>query len=174
MLISINSLSSRSITSILGKEEVMRAAEDTFISSTFWTERSGPTAALKTLEIMERNNTWSLITKKGNKIRQGWEELAQKHGLEINHWGLPALAGFNFSSKDSNKYKTFITQEMLKHNILATNSIYSSIFHTEDNMSEYFKVLDSIFEVIKECEDGKDIFSLLEGPVCHSGFSRLN
>ena len=44
------------ITSVLGIREVMQAAQSTFISSTFWTERLGPAAALKTLEIMEREN----------------------------------------------------------------------------------------------------------------------
>ena len=33
----------------------MEAAQSTFISSTFWTERIGPAAALKTLEVMERD-----------------------------------------------------------------------------------------------------------------------
>ena len=35
------------ITATIGKREVMEAAQTTFISSTFWTERIGPTAALK-------------------------------------------------------------------------------------------------------------------------------
>ena len=36
------------ITAILGNQDVMSAAQSTFISSTFWTERIGPSAALKT------------------------------------------------------------------------------------------------------------------------------
>ena len=28
--------------------------------------------------------------------------------------------------------------------------------------------------LIKECEEGRDVMSLLKGPVCHSGFKRLN
>ena len=35
------------ITAVVGKRSVMEAAQNTFISSTFWTERIGPTAALK-------------------------------------------------------------------------------------------------------------------------------
>ena len=49
------------ITAILGKN-VMEYAQSTFISSTFWTERIGSVAALKTLEIMERDETWTKIT----------------------------------------------------------------------------------------------------------------
>ena len=42
------------ITAIIGREQIMQSAQRTFISSTFWTERIGPTAAIKTLAIMER------------------------------------------------------------------------------------------------------------------------
>ena len=40
------------------KKDVMNVAQETFISSTFWTERIGPTAALKTLDIMEQTKSW--------------------------------------------------------------------------------------------------------------------
>ena len=50
------------ITATIGRREVMEAAQSTFISSTFWTERIGPTAALKTLEVMEREKSWEKIT----------------------------------------------------------------------------------------------------------------
>ena len=40
----------------MGSKKIMQAAQSTFISSTFWTERTGYAAALKTLEIMEKEN----------------------------------------------------------------------------------------------------------------------
>ena len=46
------------ITAVVGKEEIMSACEDTFISSTFWTERIGPSAALKTLDVMQKEKSW--------------------------------------------------------------------------------------------------------------------
>ena len=39
---------------LLVKKEIMENAQKTFISSTFWTERSGPSAAIKTLELMQK------------------------------------------------------------------------------------------------------------------------
>ena len=44
------------INAIIGKDKYMQFGDQTFISSTFWTERIGPTAALKTLEEMEKLN----------------------------------------------------------------------------------------------------------------------
>ena len=58
------------ITAIIGRREIMEAAQTTFISSTFWTERIGPTAALATLEVMSRTESWSQITKTGEAITQ--------------------------------------------------------------------------------------------------------
>jgi glutamate-1-semialdehyde 2,1-aminomutase len=162
------------ITATIGRREVMEAAQSTFISSTFWTERIGPTAALKTLEVMERVKSWQTITKTGLNIRERWQQLADKHGLGISHWGLPALTGYTFQSDNALAYKTLITQEMLAQGYLASNCVYVSTEHTTEVVDGYFAALDPLFATIKECEEGRDVMSLLKGPVCHGGFKRLN
>jgi len=162
------------ITATIGRREIMEAAQTTFISSTFWTERIGSTAALKTLEVMERLKSWEYITRIGTSIGNRWQVLADKYELPIDISGLPSMIGFNLSVPDKLKYKTLITQEMLKKGFLASNAIYVSTEHTQSIVDQYFDELESIFELIKECEEGLNIDSLLEGPVCHSGFKRLN
>ena len=162
------------VTATIGRRDVMDAAQSTFISSTFWTERIGSVAALKTLEIMERENSWEYITSMGAKVQNGWQKLADLHGLSIEHWGLPSLAGFTFVSDNALSYKTLITQEMLEKGFLAGTSVYSSLAHTDVHHERYFEALDPIFGIIKECEDGRDVGELLKGPICHSGFKRLN
>lgn len=162
------------ITATIGRREIMEAAQSTFISSTFWTERIGPAAALKTLEVMERTKSWDTITQTGLNVRQRWQQLADKHGLQIDHWGLPALTGYTFISDNALAYKTLITQEMLAKGYLAGNSVYVCTEHTPTVLDGYFAELDPIFATIKECEEGRNVMSLLKGPVCHGGFKRLN
>lgn len=162
------------ITATIGRRDIMEAAQSTFISSTFWTERVGPTAALKTLEVMEDLHSWNLITEMGQRIRQGWQELADMHKLEIEHWGIPALTGFSFKSPNALAYKTLITQEMLERGYLAGNSVYVCTEHTAEIVDRFLEALVPVFGLIQECEEGRDINSLLKGPVCHSGFERLN
>jgi glutamate-1-semialdehyde 2,1-aminomutase len=162
------------ITAIIGRREVMESAQSTFISSTFWTERIGPTAALKTLEVMERVKSWEVITQTGLDIRNGWQKLADKFEIKVTHWGLPSLTGFTFQSKHFLEYKTLITQEMLAKGYLASNSCYVCIEHTPSIVGGYFEALEPVFSLIKECEEGRDVMSLLKGPVCHAGFKRLN
>ena len=162
------------ISACIGRKKFMEAAQKTFISSTFWTERIGPTAALKTLEVMEREKSWEKITQTGKEISGRWQQLADKYELGITKWGLPALTGFSFNSENALAYKTLITQEMLAKGYLASNSVYVCTEHTEDIINDYFENITPIFSLIKECEDGRDVMSLLKGPVCHAGFKRLN
>ncbi len=162
------------MTATIGRREVMESAQSTFISSTFWTERIGPTAALKTLEVMEREKSWERITETGTGIMARWQALGQKHGLKVNVAGLPSIASFGFDGPNALAYKTLITQEMLGKGYLASNLIFSSLAHTPDVVDGYFNALDPIFGLIKECEQGRDVVSLLKGPICHAGFKRLN
>ncbi len=162
------------ITAVVGKRGVMEAAQKTFISSTFWTERIGPTAALKTLEIMKKIKSWEIITKTGNIVRDNWSKIAKTHNLEIQINGIPSISTYSFLNNNL-KYKTFVTQEMLKNGFLATNAFYASISHNQTYINSYFESLDHIFNKISKCEKGEiNIDDLLEGPVCHGGFYRLN
>ena len=163
------------ITAILGREKIMDAAQNSFISSTFWTERIGYVAALKTLEIMERDRTWEIITNIGNKIKLIWSELAKKHNLKIEIFGIPALIKFTFLYPDSIKYKTLFTQEMLKEGFLASNLIYVSICHTDDVLSKYSDAVERTFSTISQCEKGVySIDKILTTDSCISDFKRLN
>lgn len=162
------------ITAIVGRRAVMEATQRTFISSTFWTERIGPVAALATLKAMERMKSWDMITQSGLAIRKGLQDLADQYCLEIDHWGLPALTGYTFRSEKALAYKTLVTQEMLRKGYLASNCVYVCIDHTAELIEEFLANLSPIFAVIKECEQGRDVMDFLDGPICHSGFKRLN
>ena len=163
------------ITATIGKREIMEATQQTFISSTFWTERIGPTAALATIDEMKKIESWDIISKTGWLIGERWEELGNQLKLPIKVTGLPALVSFTIGSDNWLKYKTYITQEMLKKGILAANSVYVSIAHKQEYINDYFNLLEPIFETIALCEaDKMNIDLLLEGSVCHDGFKRLN
>lgn len=162
------------ITGTIGRREIMEAAQSTFISSTFWTERIGPTAALKTLEVMEREKSWEKITATGEDVTRRWKALAERHGLRIATNGLASLTGFSFDSPNALAYKTLVTQEMLAKGYLAGTSLYVCTAHTPEVVDAYFEALDPVFGLVAECEAGRDVMGLLKGPVCHAGFKRLN
>ncbi|WP_166426930.1 aminotransferase class III-fold pyridoxal phosphate-dependent enzyme [Flavobacterium psychrotolerans] len=163
------------LTAVVGTRAVMEAAQTTFISSTFWTERIGPTAALATLKVMERVKSWETITEMGNKMRNGWQKLADAHDLNISISGIPALSTYSFNCPDAMGYKTLITQEMLEKGFLASTNFYAATAHNDANLELYFNALDEVYQLIANCEKGNlKIENLLKGPVCHGGFKRLN
>ena len=124
---------------------------------------------------MEKKKSWITINKLGKKLIQIWKKLAARHRIKISIYGIPSLIKFNILSKNSQAYKTYISQQMLKKNILASNGVYLSTSHNKNIFKKYEKVLDKIFYDISLCEKG--IFSindLLKHPVSHLPFERLN
>ena len=163
------------ITAVIGKENIMQSAQESFISSTFWTERIGPTAALKTLEIMEEMRSWEYISSIGKRVKNTWLKISQNNNIDIAINGLDALANFTFKSENHLLYKTLLTQEMLKRGFLATTGFFASTAHDSEIIEKYSNALNDVFGLIKMIDNGeKNIDSLLCGPGCHSGFKRLN
>jgi len=163
------------ITAIIGKKEIMENSKKTFISSTFWTERLGPVAALKTLEIMEREKSWEIITKNGKYLNKQWIKIAKENKIKIEINGLPSISKFQIKSKNFQAYKTLISQEMLKKGYLASNSVYLSIFHNKKNLDDYLDNLNNIFKIIKKCEENEEnILNILTSPIARKLFTRLN
>lgn len=163
------------ITAVVGSRAVMEAAQSTFISSTFWTERIGPAAALKTLEVMEREKSWEKIRDIGQTYQRRLKETADQTGLSVAVSGLPALTTYAVTGEDSTECKTFITQELLKQNILASTGFYASLAHRPEHLDRLFAALDPIFaRIVETRRAGIPVATLLEGPVCHTGFKRLN
>ena len=163
------------LTAVVGTREVMEFSQKTFISSTFHTERIGPTAAIKTLEVMEKIKSWEIITNIGKKVESGWKKIADLNNINLEVSGIPSLTSYNFNHDNNLKYKTLITQEMLKKGFLASDRFYACIFHSDEHIENYLNELNYIFDIINKCEKGiVSIDEILEGPVRHSGFQRLN
>ena len=155
------------VNAVLGSYEVMKYAESTFISSTFWTERIGSAAALATLELMKKIKSWEIISTIGLNIKKNWQKIANCHKLKIKIEGLDALPRFNFDSKFNLINKTFISQEFLKKNFLAGNAIYTCTEHNPKIINRYFEILDDIFYKIAKTNHANEDFKLnLEGPCC--------
>ena len=162
------------ITAVVGREDIMKSSKKTFISSTFWTERSGPTAALKTLEIMKNIRSWEIICKKGKTLKQKIKELADRLSLKIYFNSIESIVVFNFISKNNNFYIKYIIQEMLKKNILASNAIYLSTKHDDRIFNLYLKNLKEIFFQISKFENGLDISKFVAVNEENISLSRVN
>ena len=161
------------ITSVIGRRSVMENAENTFISSTNWTERIGPVAALKTLEIMEREKSWETLIERGKQIKNGWSTIFSENKIEVSIQGIDPLPNFYFKNKKHLQFKTYITQEMLKRGYLASNLVYISIAHSESIIKKYLEHFNDVVKKLGKYLDDSRTFDLLDDEVCQSEFKRL-
>jgi glutamate-1-semialdehyde aminotransferase len=163
------------LSAIIGKKEIMDVAQETFISSTFYTERVSLAAAYKTIDIYERERVWEKQSYYGQMVKNGWKSAADKHHVDIVVSGIDPLSHFNFVATNNLALKTFFIQEMLKRGFLASNAFYASYAHSDEVIERYICEVDVVFgEIEKLISKGIEIEKCLKGPVCHSGFERLN
>ena len=158
---------------ILGKKEVMDAAQDTFISSTYWTDRIGFVSSLATINSLKEHNVIGHLNSMGEKVQNGWRNAAKSSGLAIHINGIYPLGHFGFDHEDALVLKTLFTKLMLAKGFLATTAYYASFAQKEDDINKYLKAVEEVFTVLAEYVKEGDVKTYLETPVCHSGFSRL-
>jgi glutamate-1-semialdehyde aminotransferase len=161
------------MAAVIGKRKIMDTAQDTFISSTYWTERIGPAAALATIKKMAGHNVPAHLDTIGKSIGEGWEKLAKKHRLNISVHGPNPLITISFEYNDKNEITTLFVQEMLKRGFLAFPTIYVSYAHTPKHVRKYLGAVDEVFNIVKEGIDKNKIPKLLKGPTRQIGFKRL-
>jgi glutamate-1-semialdehyde 2,1-aminomutase len=100
------------IAAVIGRADVMQACQTTFVSSTNWTERVGPAAALALLEKHGRLDAGARLVQLGTRIQEGWTAAAARHGLPVHVGGLPPLSKFAFE-EDPLALKALFVQLML-------------------------------------------------------------
>lgn len=163
------------VSAIIGTKEVMQAAQDTFISSTFWTERIALAATVKSIECYEKYDVAEKQDRVGTLVKNGWKHIAEETGVKININGITPLIHFGFEYENPLAFKTYFTQEMLKEGFLAGNGVYASMAHTDEIIEKYLDACRRTFEKIAVIFNAnRDIMDELDGPVCHAGFERLN
>jgi glutamate-1-semialdehyde aminotransferase len=162
------------ITAVLGKKAFMDAAQDTFISSTYWTERIGFTAALATLKKMKQFQVPDALMKNGEMIASGLKSIAEETKIQLKISGMVPLLHMDFAYEDGLAMQTFYAQEMLKRGFLVGAAIYSTYAYTPEIIDMFLRATKEVFvqlhKIKANCEKTD---SYLSGPVKHSGFKRL-
>jgi|TARA_B110000483_G_scaffold27770_1_gene33631 glutamate-1-semialdehyde 2,1-aminomutase len=162
------------ITAVLGLKSIMEAANKTFISSTFWSERIGTTAAVATINEMSRINSWKIIKEVGRNIKDNLKKISKNSKLNFSVFGLDSMPSYKMNDDNHLAFKTYITEEMLKKGFLATDSIYVSISHDNKKLLErYFYELDNVCKNFKKKLDNGDM-NYKKNELSKSTFSRLN
>ena len=160
------------ISAIIGKTNVMNKSQDTFISSTMWTDRAGFVAAIETLKYMKNKKVQKQLVEKGRDLKKFWNNEAKKLGVKLSISGQDSMPYFKFEYDNNLEISTYFTQEMLKKGFLAGNLSTMSISHKKKIIEKYKMNFKKIIIQISKILLSKKEFPLL-GPVKHSTFRRL-
>ena len=161
------------ISAVVGRYQVMEAAQGTFVSSTFWTERVGFTAALATLEKYEQYDVNLHLIECGKTINNTWNSLAALTGIDISICGLTPLTHIDFNYSFAACLQTIYTQEMLKNGHLLGSSVYATNAYDSDVLGKFHNDSYTAFKTIKEAIDSGRPEDFLISDIKHSGFQRL-
>jgi glutamate-1-semialdehyde aminotransferase len=161
------------MAAVIGTEKVMSAAQESFISSTYWTDRTGPVASLKTIEKIKTLKVPEHLMSVGRQVQEGWSALSLKHNLNIDVSGIYPMGHFSFNYPNSQAIKTLFVQSMLEKGFLATNAFYASYAHKKEDIDNYLNAVDEVFSFISDSIKEDSIERKLKGAVAHSGFKRL-
>ncbi len=163
------------IAAVIGTKEAMSGTQDSFISSTYWTEAVGPVAALATIDKMEKSNVSEYVAGIGTTLKNYWAESAARNGIDINCSGVPCLAHFDFKEHKL-ELKTLYTVLMLEEGFLGNVSIYPTLAHDDKVVKLYCEAIDRVFGKIADIlkKGGVEtVLEALDGKVCQTGFKRL-
>jgi len=161
------------MAAIIGVADVMQAFQSTFVSSTYWTERIGPAAALATIRKHRRCEVAKHLIEIGNRVKAGWRRAADRAGLAIKLGGIAPLASFAFDYPNGQTVRTLFTQLMLEKRFLATSGFYASYAHQPEHVESYLRAVEEAFAVLADAIEKKEVERLLKGPVAQAGFYRL-
>ncbi len=161
------------MAAVIGTETAMQAAQATFISSTNWTERIGPAAAIATISKFRREKVARHLIAIGSQVMEGWERIAARTGLKLHTSGLPSLWHFSFENEQEPVFTTLFTQLMLDRGYLAYNQFKPSFAHTSEHVESYLATVEEVFGLLAIAVAQPDLRSRLRGPIAQRGFYRL-
>jgi len=163
------------IAAVIGTKAAMEGAHESFISSTYWTEAVGPTAALAALEKMEKTRVWEHVRHAGTVIQQSFTDSSNRHGIPVRCSGFPCLTHCDFT-ENGLEMKTLFIRLMLEEGFLTNTTIYPSLAHTDEVLAQYAAALDIVFAKMADILKRGGIEAVREilgDNVCQTGFKRL-
>jgi len=144
------------ISVVTGKAEVMMAAaQKLFISSTFFPNSDGYIAALKTMEILERDNVLDKIWEKGGRLKKKIQGIINKYDAGAELTGVAPMFYITFKKDEADTYRDrrndFYTQLIRRGIFLHPHHHgYISYRHTEENLDTTAKAIDEAMAFVKD------------------------
>ena len=144
------------ISVVTGKKDIMMAAADKlFISSTFFPNSDAFVAALKTIEILERDKVLENIWEKGERFMKNIQKLLDKYDVGAELTGIAPMFYITFKKDETGAYKRkrkdFYTQLIRKGFFFSPfHHAYISYRHTEEDLNLTLRAIEESLLYVKE------------------------
>lgn len=144
------------ISVVTGKKEIMMAASDKlFISSTFFPNSDAFIAALKTIEILERDRVLENIWEKGERFMQNIQKLMDQYDVGAELTGIAPMFYITFKKDETGAYKAkrtdFYTQLIRKGFFFSPyHHAYISYRHTEEDLGLTLTAIEESLSYVKD------------------------
>jgi len=161
------------MSAVFGNADTMQAAQESFISSAYWTEGVGPAAAVACVKKMMRIDVPAHLAKIGGQVQEGWRRLGEKHKLPLTVGGRPEIATIAFSHPEAAALVTLLTAGMLRRGFLACGYFHPTLAHEPRHVDSYLAALDEVFADMAAGIAQGDLAKRIGGPVKQTGFARL-
>ncbi|WP_437222351.1 aminotransferase class III-fold pyridoxal phosphate-dependent enzyme [Planctomicrobium sp. SH661] len=161
------------IAAIIGHRSTMEAAEESFISSTYWTEGVGPTAALATISICQDQDVAGHIRMIGQLFQSSLSSAAAKVGVPFLVDGHPALTKIGISHPEQDALMTLFTIRMLERGFLVGSGFYPTSAHQPHHVEDFVQSATAVLNELVVAMENHDVMQRIGGQVRQTGFKRL-
>ncbi len=144
------------ISAVVGKEEFMKVVADrVFISSTFFPNSTEQIAALKTIELLERDKILDVVEEKGKRFLSNVQDVIDKSGVPAHLSGIPQMPFITFPRDKQKLYKqlrnTFYT-ELIRRGIFLQpyHHGYIAYRHTDEDLDNAVSMIAESLDEVKK------------------------
>ncbi len=156
---------------IIGKNEVMDAANNSFISSSYWTDGVGTAASLACIGKMQREGVQKHVWDLGGQLQAGLREVAAKYpSLQLKIGGMPCAPSIGFADPAA---KVLMIRHMLQHRYLMSSQLYVTWPHTEELVAGMLSALDESLDLVFKTHERGEMKTEAGVQSTGTGFARL-
>ena len=143
------------IAALVGRADIMNVmADNVFLSSTFFPNSDAQIAALKTIELLERDKMLDVIAAKGNKFAQDVEKVVDDSGINCRFSGAPWMPYITFPRDDEGLYKKLRTEfytQLIRRKVFLQpyHHGYICYRHTDEDLAYTVQAIKESLDALK-------------------------
>ncbi|HMN16134.1 MAG TPA: aminotransferase class III-fold pyridoxal phosphate-dependent enzyme [Ignavibacteriaceae bacterium] len=164
---------------LTGKKEIMSLLDkDVFFFNTFGGETLSLAAAKATINEMIEKNVQTYLAKQGNKLKAGYNSIAEKLGLnytKCSGYDCRTIITYDAEKSGCNplEMKSLVQQEMIKRGILWSGFHNISFSHSDDDINYTLKAYEDVLPILKTAVEEKRVKQFLKGEPVEPVFRKV-